>query len=73
MVSWTWTFATLVGLIARASVTKPNYEIDGQQVAIAALCVLPIPMLFPCPYLLLTLCCVLLAPGSSRFSQLRSS
>lgn len=32
-----WTFGTLVGLNARASAGRPNFDIDGQQVAIMAL------------------------------------
>ena len=32
-----WTFATLVGLNAHASSVRPNYELDGQHIAIIAL------------------------------------
>ncbi|KAH9852983.1 zf-DHHC-domain-containing protein [Lenzites betulinus] len=32
-----WTFATLVGVIARATVVRPSFEIDGQHVAVLVL------------------------------------
>ncbi|KAI0830295.1 DHHC palmitoyltransferase-domain-containing protein [Trametes gibbosa] len=32
-----WTFSTLVGLIARATVVRPSFQIDGQHVAVLVL------------------------------------
>ena len=35
--SWSWVFTTLVGLVARGSVTHANFEVDGQMVAVIVL------------------------------------
>ncbi len=37
-----WAFATLVGLNAHASLVRPNFNIDGQMIAIIVLFVSPV-------------------------------